>query len=126
MLRFIISLVGGLAIGAGIGLFLGWVQFPVDYTNSPARDLAQNYKDEYTVMVAGGFLADGDINGAIQRLRILGVENVPDYVQQVTERFITNSRDVTQIRYLVALAAGLGRTSPLFEPYQVLNAPGTP
>ncbi|MBC8171009.1 MAG: hypothetical protein H7X77_05040 [Anaerolineae bacterium] len=123
MLRFIISLVIGLLIGVGLGLYLGWVQFPVEYINSPASALSQNYKDEYTVLVAGGYLADHDITGAIQRLRVLGIENVPDYVQQMTERFITNSRDVTEIRYLVALAEGLGRTSTLFEPYRILSQP---
>lgn len=123
MLRFIISLVIGLVIGTGVGLYLGWVQFPVEYVNSPASALSQRYKDEYTVLVAGGYLADRDVTGAIQRLRVLGVENVPDYVQQITERFITNSRDVNEIRYLVALAEGLGRTSSLFEPYRILSQP---
>ncbi len=126
MLRGLLSLLLGLLLGALIGLYLGWVQFPVEYVNSPASRLAQRYKDDYTVLVAGGYLTDRDAFGSIERLRILGIENVPDYVQQVAERFISTSRDVTQTRYVVALAEGLGRTSTLFEPYRMLNTPEQP
>jgi hypothetical protein len=121
MLRVVISLVVGVIVGAAIGLYLGWVQFPVEYVDSPASALAQSYKDEYTVMVAAGYLADSDEQGAIERLRVLGIENVPDYVQRIAERFITTSRDVNDIRYLVALSEGLGRTSPIFEPYRLVS-----
>jgi hypothetical protein len=121
MLRGVISLFIGIVLGIAIGLYIGWVQFPVEYENSPVQSLSQRYKDEYTVMVAGGYLGDSDAQGAIERLRILGIENVPEYVQQVAERFITTSRDVTDIRYLVALSEGLGRTSPIFEPYRMIS-----
>lgn len=124
MLRFLISLVIGLAVGAGLGLYLGWVQFPVEYVNSPASALSQRYKDDYTVMIAAGYLSDNDALGAIERMRVLGVENVPEYVQQTAERFITNSRNLRDIQYLIALSEGLGRTSPIFEPYRQVSLPG--
>ncbi len=118
MIRFVLSLVVGLVIGVGIGLYLGWVQFPVEYIDSPASSLSQRYRDEYTVMIAAGFLGDGDTQGAIERLRVLGVENVPEYVQLTAERFISTSRDFRDIQYLVALSEGLGRSSTLFAPYR--------
>lgn len=124
MVRFILSLLAGSIVGVGIGLYLGWVQFPADYVNSPATVLAQRYKDDYTVLVAGGFLADNDPLGAVERLRVLGIENVPEYVQQVTERFITNSRDLCDIQYMIALSEGLGRTSSLYEQYRAIGQPG--
>jgi hypothetical protein len=123
MIRFLVSIVIGLALGAAIGLYLGWVQFPVEYVNSPASALSQRYKDDYTVMIAAGYLYDGDALGAIERLRVLGVENAPDYVQQTAERFITNSRQIRDIQYLIALSEGLGRTSPIFEPYRQVSLP---
>jgi hypothetical protein len=126
MLRFLISLLLGLALGAGIGLYLGWVQFPKQYVNSPAASLSERYKDEFTVMVATGYLKDGDLGGAFERLKILGVANIPAYVQAVTERFISNSRDAQDITYLVALAEGLGRLTPIMEPYRQLSAPVQP
>jgi hypothetical protein len=122
MLRFLISLLLGLAAGALIGLYLGWVQFPVQYVDSPAQNLNQSFKDEYTVMVAGGYLNDGDVNGAVERLRVLGVENIPAYVQEVTERYISNSRNVDDIRSLVALSQSLGRLTPIMEPYRQVGA----
>jgi len=121
--RFIISLLIGLAIGIGLGLYLGWVQFPVEYVNSPITDMAPRYKDEYTVMIATGYAADGDLVGAVERLRVLGVENIPAYVQETTERYITNSRNVDDIRYLVILAEGLDRLTPIMEPYRQVSVP---
>jgi hypothetical protein len=120
----LISLLIGLAVGVGLGLYLGWVQFPKEYINSPITDLSPRYKDEYTVMIATGYTADKDLLGAVERLRLLGVENIPAYVQETTERYITNSRNVNDIQFLVELAAGLDRLTPIMEPYRQVNAPG--
>lgn len=124
MIRFFLSLFIGLVIGVALGLYLGWVQFPPEYINSRAVSLAQRYKDEYTLMVASGYLVDRDANGAIERLRLLGVENVPVYVQEIAERFITNSRELEAIQRLVTLAEGLGRITPIMEPYRIIGLPG--
>src|SRR5262245_31720191 len=94
MVRFLLSLLFGLVAGLVIGLYLGWVQFPVEYVDSPAASLARRHQDDYTIMIAAGYLSDRDASGAVQRLALLGVENVPAYVQDVTERYITDSRDV--------------------------------
>ncbi|MCU0465285.1 MAG: hypothetical protein MUF38_12045 [Anaerolineae bacterium] len=123
MLRFLLSLVLGGVLGLGVGLYLGWVQFPVEFVNSPISALDPRYRDDYTVMVAQGFQADADGVGAVQRLRVLGVENVPEYVFQQAERYITNSRSPQEIQALIALSEGLGRTSPLFDPYRPVGAP---
>jgi hypothetical protein len=121
MVRFILSFIAALIVGLLLGAYLGWVQFPVKYTDSSADRLAQRSKDDYTVMVANAYLDDGDLTGALERMRLLGVENVPAYIQDTTERFITNSSDVTSIRALVALSAGLGRLTPIMQPYQILT-----
>ena len=121
MVRFILSLFVALIVGALLGLYLGWVQFPVKYTDSGAERLAQRFKDEYTVMVANAYLDDSDLTGALERMRFLGVENVPAYIQDTTERYITNSSSVTDIRALVALSSGLGRLTPIMQPYQILT-----
>ncbi|MCU0476238.1 MAG: hypothetical protein MUC99_09040 [Anaerolineae bacterium] len=118
MLRFLVSLGLGALLGLGVGLYLGWVQFPLEYINSPISALDPKYRDEYTVMVAQGFQDDADSVAAIQRLRVLGIENVPEYVFGQAERYITNSRSPVEIQALIALSEGLGRTSPLFEPYR--------
>ncbi len=124
-MRFLISLLIGLVLGLGIGLYLGWIQFPKVFIDSPASSLSERYKDEYTVMVAAGYLKDNDLGGAVDRLRVLGMANIPAWVQQVAERYISNSRDARDIGYLVALAEGLGRLTPIMEPYRQLRTAGS-
>ncbi len=124
MVRFLLSLIVALIVGLLVGLYLGWVQFPVKYTDSSAERLAQRFKDEYTVMVAHAYLDDGDLTGALERMRVLGADNVPAYIQDTTERYITNSSDVNDIRALVALSSGLGRLTPIMQPYQIVTVPG--
>ncbi len=123
-MRVVISLVIGLALGVGIGLYAGWVQFPVAYVNSPMTDLSQRFKDEYTVMIAAGYSADRDLEGAVERLRRIGVSSIPAFVQDTAERYITTSSDVNDIRALVAFAEGLDRLTPIMQPYRLVNAPG--
>jgi hypothetical protein len=124
MLRLLVSLLIGLAVGVLIGLYVGWVQFPVQFVDSPASSLAERYKNEYMVMVASGFMKDGDLGGAVERLRILGVANIPAYVQEVTERYISNSQDANDISVLVALSESLGRLTPIMLPYRRISSPG--
>lgn len=124
-MRVIGSILGGILIGLLSGLFIGWVVAPTEYVNSPMTALAQRWRDEYTVMIAAGYAVDRDLNGALERLRRLGVPNVPQYVQEITERYITNSRNVNDIRLLVRLAEGFGRLTPLMQDFRNLN-PETP
>lgn len=123
MTRFLFSLVFGLVVGVVVGLYIGWVQAPVEYVDSPATDLGPRYKDEYTVMIANGYQVDNDVEGAIQRLRVLGFDNIPARVQEMTERYITSSRDVDDIQALVALSEGLGRLTPIMQPYREVSVP---
>lgn len=124
MVRLFFSTVLGVLIGIGAGLWYGYQIAPVTYTDSPISNLATRYQDEYTVMIASTYLVEADIGAAIDRLRVLGVENVPAYVQETAERFITNSRDIEDIRRLVALAEGLGRLTPPMENFRQLSLTG--
>lgn len=124
MIRFIVSLLVGILLGIGAGLFLGWVPFPVEYVNSPASALAPQYQNEYTVMIAKAFLNDEDDIAAVERLRMLQVENIPLHVQTVTETYITTSQALEDIRALVALSEALGRLTPIMEPYREVALPG--
>jgi hypothetical protein len=100
------------------------VQFPVQFVNSPASSLSERAKNDYMVMVAAGYLKDADLGGAVERLRLLGVPNIPAYVQQVTESYISNSQDVNDISYLVALSEAMGRLTPIMQPYRRVSVPG--
>lgn len=121
-MRILISLVVGIVFGLGLGLYIGWVQAPVEFINSPLSSLDQAHMDEYTVMVASGYALDEDLTGAVDRLRALNVGNVPAYVQTITERYISQGRNVEDIRALVVLADGVGRLTPLMEAYRIVPA----
>jgi hypothetical protein len=120
--RYVGSLLIGVLIGLAVGVFLGWEQFPVEYTNSPMSALAPRYQEDYTVMVAEGYLYDQDINGALTRLQPLGEENIFDYIQDLTERLISQSK-ITAIPPMVALAEAVGRLTPAMEIYRSTPVP---
>ncbi len=114
MRRLFISLGIGAALGLLIGVYLGWGSFPVQTVESQMRSLSAADKDRYTVMVAEAYEQDGDSAEAIRRLQPLGVQNVPQYVRDVTERFISSSGSGSEsdIRHLVALSRALGYFTP--------------
>ncbi len=120
-MRFLISLLVALIIGAGVGLYLGWVQFPAQVIDNPMSNLDARYQDEYTVMIAYGFLADRNLASALERLQRLDLENAALTIQETAERYISSSRTVEDIRALVTLAEGVGRLTPLMEPYRLVN-----
>jgi hypothetical protein len=122
MRRFVIALAIGGVIGLVLGVYLGWVQFPVQTINSSIHSLSPAEKDRYTVMVAEGYELDGNVAEAIRRLQVLGVPDVPGYVRDVTERFISvnGTGDAVDIRRLVALAQALGELTP---PMQAFTGP---
>ena len=125
MRRWIRSLILGLAIGGILGLYLGWAQFPLQSYRGDLTELAQSFRDDYAVMIAAGFVADGDGKGALDRLNHLHVDDIPRYIQRLTERVIASSaRDVRDIRLLVALARGMGRLTPPMEPFLDLGGGG--
>ncbi len=122
MLRFIRSLILGLLIGALVGLYFGWIQFPGDARSSSLSDLARRYRDEYSVMVAAGYAADADVAGAVERLSRLGIEDAPTYFRETTERIInTSSRDLEDIGLLARLADGLGQLTMTIQPFLDVN-----
>lgn len=119
MTRIFFSVVIGAILGLSGGLYYGWVVAPIVLNDSPLSELDRRYQDEYILMIAAGYLDDDDVDAAVRRLSALGVENVPATVQEITERYITNSRSVADIRRLVALSAGLGRLTPPMESFYI-------
>jgi len=120
--RYVGSLLIGVLVGLAIGVYLGWEQFPVQYTNSSLAALAPRAQEEYTVMVAEGYQYDQDITAAIARLQPLNKDNVFDYIQELTERFIAQS-NVPYIPVMVALAEAVGRLTPVMEIYRSTPVP---
>ncbi|NOX61505.1 MAG: hypothetical protein GXP42_06105 [Chloroflexi bacterium] len=57
-------------VGMLIGLvLLGWVLFPVRWTNTYPRDLRPELRDDYLVMVADSYAIEGDLLKAAERMQ---------------------------------------------------------
>ncbi len=120
------SLLIGVIVGVAVGVYVGWEQYPVEYTNSSLAALAPRYQEEYTVMVAEGFQNERSdpnaVNAVLARLQPLRKGNIFDYVQDLTERYISQS-NVPAIPVMVALAEALGRLTPIMELYRLTPVP---
>ena len=132
MRTYIITGLITFAIGLGLGFYTGWVQFPVEYRNSHMCQLSPEYQEEYTLMVARGYEEDNNLQAAVDRLRPLRVEgklecddgraysidNIPDWVQRLTEQKINQGANPDDIRTLVSLAEAMGRLTPVMESFR--------
>lgn len=117
------SLLIGIVVGLAFGVYLGWVQFPVRYTNSSIAALDTYYREQYTVMVAEGYLFDRDVRAAIERLQVLDEPNIPQYVQLLTEQYISQGRDLATIQKMVALSEAMGRFTEVMRNYRLEPTP---
>ncbi len=125
MLRIIRSLLLGLLIGTAVGLFFGWLQFPANARNSELSDLAQPWRDEYTIMIAAGYAVDADLAGASERLSRLYADLLGPELRQSIDRIITTSaRDLDDITLLVELARDLEQLTATMRPFLVAGEDG--
>ena len=116
MRQVILVSVIGLVIGVLIAFLIGYEIAPVQYTDGPISSFSQTYQDEYTLMVAAAYGVDCDINEAFNRLKPLGVSNIPVYIRDVTERYMSDSGTgkESDVRNLIALSRDMGYyTAPM-------------
>jgi hypothetical protein len=112
-------------MGIVLGLYAGWLVWPVSFTDTDVYDLRPDYQDEFVVMVAALHALEGDITVARQSLGPLINPSTPRTVESivvdVTERYIARGTNSNDIRYLVGLAQALGSVTTPMQPY--LNQP---
>jgi hypothetical protein len=115
--RIVLWLAVGIAIGGVTGLVVGWVIWPIEFTEADPTVLEESYQREYTVMIAAAYDLDGDLISARRRLASLGQDDADEWLLGVTVDYILEERDEDEIRQLVKLANDLGLESPLMAPY---------
>lgn len=108
----------GLALGVALGLYLGWVAWPTEFVDADPSILREDYRQEYTLMIAHAYALDGDLPAAQRRLYSLGGEDPGRWLLTMTVDAILSGRDeATVILPLVNLARDLGLSSPAMAPY---------
>ncbi len=113
----ILGLVGfGLVLGVILGLFLGWIAWPTEFESANPAMLAEEYKQEYILMIAADYALTGDLEAARQRIRSLG-EGSEAFLFSFTLDQILQSRNQVEMRQLSQLANDLGQYSPAMAPY---------
>ncbi len=114
-LRFLLPL--GFLLGLGLGLWIGWVAWPVRYTNTDLFDLREDYRREYVVMVGGAYARSGDLEQARYQLDLVAPGAGPAFLVQVTEQAIAQGQPPDVVIPLVRLARDLGVATPAMAPY---------
>ena len=108
----------GLAMGLGLGLYLGWVAWPTEFTDAAPQILQEQYRKDYALMIATTYALDGDLRSAERRVNSLAGEgNGRSYFFAVTLDTILRNEDEEAMRQMVRLAVDLGLDSPAFTRY---------
>jgi hypothetical protein len=116
-LRIFIWLSLGLLLGISIGLYLGWTVMPTEFTDAGPALLDEDYRRDYTVMIATTYAQDGDLTAAQQRLASLRQPDSNNWLLSMTVDAILNGGNENDIRHLARLAHDLGIESPALTPY---------
>ena len=100
------AIVATLAAGVAVGLYIGWVAVPVQYTNTEPGSLAPAFKDDYILMVATAYSGDNDLAAAQEQLAAMGQLN-PAAVRGAAERLAAAGLPEIDRQRMEALAAAL-------------------
>jgi hypothetical protein len=119
-------LLTGLAIGALIGLLYSWLVQPVQYTNTTPASLRQEFKDQYRVMIAAAYMANGDLVRAKARLELLKDEDVYQILAEQAQRSLADGNSPEEARALGLLAVALGQGPPTMAPPTAFTAAVSP
>jgi hypothetical protein len=115
-LRIPLLLLFGLILGIALGLLIGWVAWPAEFTNASPELLDDRYKQEYVLMIAAAYAQDNDLNAAQTRLTSLGAESNEFMLSFLLDKILAQDNEA-EIRQLTRLAAALGLYSPAMDPY---------
>ncbi len=118
-----VLLILALTAGLGLGLFLGWVVWPVRYVDTTFANLAVEHQEQYIVLVGAAYARDHDLEKAKARLAQLEAANINVWVANLADTYITEGRAEADIQALVELAHGLGVDTPRMVAYLATPTP---
>ncbi len=115
----------GLLIGLVLGVVYGWVISPVNYTDTAPAALRRDYRDQYLILIAQAYAADGDLDRARQRIASLGDADAGEAVTALAQQLAAAGKDSSALSAL-ASALGVGISAVTSAPTPTLPHPHTP
>jgi len=100
-------LITGVVIGLLIGIALSAWVIPVGYVNTDPSALREEDRQDYRVMIAQAYLAEGDAGRALTRLRLLNEDNPSEILIAQAQQMLADGESETQARALALLAAAV-------------------
>ncbi len=116
-LRIIGLVILGMVAGVGLGLYLGWVAWPTEFTDANPGVMQESYQRDYVMMVATAYALDHNLADARKRIAGLGENSSETLLSYTINLILLPGADVTAIRRLVELSADLGLYSPAMDLY---------
>ncbi len=104
----------GVILGLALGLLVGWVLWPVEYTNAVPKILGQHYQEEYLRMAVDSYRGNKDLGLALQRWADIG-PNAPALLTAIEDAPGTQRRAWID-DYRVALESQIGPIAPSASP----------
>ena len=115
--RYVMRTTVGVVLGLALGFAIGWWLWPVQYTNTGPDVLRQDYRDDYVVMVATAYEAEGSLELARERLRLLDPVEPSAPVVELAERLgEAGNGGAEDLERLTRLAWALGAPTPPLAP----------
>lgn len=119
----VILIVLSLVVGVQVGVLFSRNIGPVRLGGAHIADLDAAGKADYTLLVAEAYAWDGDMERARTQLELLEVPNYAQWVANLTEQYIADGRDESDIVVLATLSHDLGVASPQVIAYLPTSTP---
>lgn len=97
--------IAGIVAGAVLGLAIGWWLWPVRLASTSPAYLRRDFRDNYIVMVASAYEAEGDLDAARDRLALLEPTDPARPAVELAERLAQvggSVQDIARLEHLVA------------------------
>ena len=110
----------GLIVGLALGLFMGWVVWPVQFVDATPSYLRADLQEDYLRMTIDSFRVNGDVNLAVRRWQDMGA-NGPTMLTLV--QAAPNGIDPQVLASFSQLAAQYPPTGSVVTPGQTASNP---
>ena len=105
-------LLTGVVLGIILGILFAWVISPVEYVDTAPESLKDEFKDQYRVLIASAYVANGDLVRAKARLELLDEADIYLVVAEQAQQMLAEGGSVEEAQSLGRLALALGQEIP--------------